>query len=82
MTSNSRQEGKVSKLGYSVRDAAKRCGLSTQFLNKLRSQGAVNGVKGPQFIKIGRKVIYPCNELDDWFNAFVKARTLAELEQH
>ncbi|WP_211825123.1 helix-turn-helix domain-containing protein [Kistimonas asteriae] len=69
------------RLGYSVREAAKRCGVSTEFLNKLRSQGAVNGVTGPQFIKIGRKVIYPCSDLDNWFNEFVKVRTLAELEQ-
>ena len=45
-------------------DAATYCGVSTSFMNKLRGVGG-----GPVFIKMGRRVVYSTEDLDDWLTA-------------
>jgi hypothetical protein len=44
--------------------AAKRLGVSTSYLNKLRLSGG-----GPVFVKIGSKVLYDPADLDAWVEA-------------
>jgi hypothetical protein len=48
----------------STADAAERCSLGKSTLEKLRLTGG-----GPRFIKLGRRVIYHPNDLDDWLIA-------------
>lgn len=67
------------KRGHSVREAAQYCGVSIEMLNQLRSQGAVNGLTGPRFLKLGKKVIYQREALDEWLDSFPQAHSLAEL---
>jgi len=45
-------------------DAAKRVGLSASTLAKLRLKGA-----GPAFSKLGRRVVYRQQDLDEWILA-------------
>lgn len=44
-----------------VHDAAKRTGLSTSTLAKLRLSG-----KGPTYVKLGRRVSYRSQDIDTW----------------
>ncbi len=44
--------------------AAERTGLSTSTLAKLRLSG-----KGPTYIKLGRRVAYRPEDLDQWIDA-------------
>ncbi len=46
-----------------VREAASLIGLSVSFLNKLRCTG-----DGPQFIKVGRSVLYDPADLSAWLD--------------
>ena len=79
--SNKEIQTDTNKRGYSVKEAARYCGISADLLNKLRSQGKINGVRGPEFIKIGNKVIYTVESLDQWLASFTKAHSLAALSQ-
>ena len=45
-------------------DAARYCGLSTAYLAKMRSIGG-----GPAYLKLGRRVVYSTDDLDDWLAA-------------
>jgi hypothetical protein len=44
-------------------DAARHVGLSESNLNKMRLTGG-----GPTFLKLGRRVLYKIEDLDDWLN--------------
>jgi predicted DNA-binding transcriptional regulator AlpA len=44
--------------------AASRCGLGKSTLNKLRLTGG-----GPEYIKLGRRVLYEPAKLDEWMAA-------------
>ncbi len=43
---------------------AARSGLSERTLEKLATDG-----EGPPFVKVGRRVLYPIAEADDWLRA-------------
>jgi hypothetical protein len=45
----------------SVSEAARYAGVSTSYLNKLRCVGG-----GPEFFKIGSRVLYDLADLDTW----------------
>ena len=45
-------------------DAAKAVGLSESTLAKLRLNG-----NGPVYCKLGRRVVYPSDELDQWLRS-------------
>jgi len=45
----------------SVRDAADYCDVSVSFLNRSRLTG-----DGPEFLKLGAKVMYESADLDAW----------------
>lgn len=47
-----------------VEDAAEWLGLSASYMNKLRVSG-----DGPAFHKIGRRVLYRRNDLEQWLNS-------------
>jgi hypothetical protein len=47
-----------------VTAAARYCGISVAYLNKLRVTG-----EGPVFIKLGRRVVYDTGDLDAWLAA-------------
>jgi predicted DNA-binding transcriptional regulator AlpA len=49
----------VAKL--SVKEAARHLGISKSLLDKLRMLG-----RGPQFIKIGSRVLYDIDDLESW----------------
>jgi predicted DNA-binding transcriptional regulator AlpA len=44
-----------------VREAAEYLGLSASFLNKRRVYGG-----GPMYIKVGKRVMYDCGDLEAW----------------
>lgn len=44
--------------------AAAYCGVSKSYLDKLRSAGG-----GPTYIKIGRRIVYAREDVDDWLTA-------------
>ena len=47
--------------------AAKYIGMSESFLRKDRSEGPrKNHTPGPPFLKIGRRVVYLIDDLDEW----------------
>ena len=70
------------KRGLTVKEAAHYCGVSTNYLNQLRSKGQINGIQGPSFLKMGdKKVIYIRESLDVWLDSFVEAQSLAEMSQ-
>ena len=46
-----------------VAEAAEQLRVSKSFLNRLRVQGG-----GPQFIKLGRRVLYDARDLGVWAN--------------
>lgn len=50
--------------------AAKRLGVSASYLNKLRLTGA-----GPEFLKLGAKVVYEPAALDAWINSCRRTST-------
>ena len=81
MTDNSKQPV-ASKRGFSVKEAAHYCGVSVELLNQARSKGEVNGIQGPDFYKIGKKVLYTKESLDSWIDSFAQAASLAELNSH
>ena len=80
MTDKNKQSP-VWKRGFSVREAAHYCGVSVEFFNQARSKGEVNGIKGPNFSKIGKKVIYTKESLDCWIDGFAQASSIAEMSQ-
>ena len=51
-----------------VADAAELTGLATSTLNKLRLTG-----DGPEFIKLGRRVVYARDSIEGWMRS--KRRT-------
>ncbi|MCC8956188.1 helix-turn-helix domain-containing protein [Bradyrhizobium sp. Pear77] len=54
-----------------VSQAAEYLGLSTSFLNKRRrAHGA-----GPSFIKVGKRVLYDCADLELWMHSLRAAST-------
>ena len=77
---NKNKQPPVWKRGFSVREAAHYCGVSVEFFNQARSKGEVNGVKGPNFSKIGKKVIYTKESLDNWIDSFAQASSIASLQ--
>jgi hypothetical protein len=46
---------------YPVENAARYACVSTSFLNKARLTG-----DGPEFLKLGRKIVYEKSALDAW----------------
>ena len=54
----------------SVKGAAQHTDLSESYLNKLRSQGG-----GPDYFKIGRRVVYDTCDLDEWLERLRRRST-------
>jgi predicted DNA-binding transcriptional regulator AlpA len=57
----------------SVRDAAARLSIGVSTMNKLRTYGG-----GPEFHRIGRRVVYSTKSLDKW----VAQRTFETTSQY
>jgi excisionase family DNA binding protein len=55
--------------------AAKYCGVSARWLEKLRVVGG-----GPRYAKVGRRVLYRRQDLDAWITAGARGST-SELAQ-
>lgn len=51
-------------------EAAKYIGFSPRTLNNARFLGQLAGVKDPEYIKVGRKVLYEQRVLDHWIDQF------------
>jgi hypothetical protein len=64
MNAQPAQETLQARQWLPARDAAKYCGLGFSTLSKLRLQGG-----GPEFSKVGAKVIYNRNDLDAWLGS-------------
>lgn len=60
----------LSKRVLSVQEAAAHVGVSKSMLNKLRCFGG-----GPPFLKLGRRVVYDPNDLDEWLKAHRRKST-------
>lgn len=58
----------IAKRFLTTEDAAIYTGWSVAFFEKDRSTGRLKGRRtaGPPFIKMGRKVVYDINDLDQW----------------
>jgi hypothetical protein len=54
----------------SVEDAAAYTGLSESTLNKLRMTG-----NGPQYCKLGRRILYDTCRLDEWLSSNLRSST-------
>lgn len=57
-----------------TRDAAEYCGSSASTFEKLRLYGG-----GPQYVKLGRRVVYDPADLDAWLAANRRASTSDEI---
>lgn len=54
-------------------EAAKYIGMSRSFLAQDRMNGVrKNRTKGPSSIKVGRKILYDIDELDDWLKKHMR----------
>jgi hypothetical protein len=58
------ERGNILRRRLDVAAAAKYCGVSIPYLNKLRVSS-----QGPVFIKLGRRVVYDSGDLDAWLAA-------------
>ncbi|WP_422447023.1 MULTISPECIES: helix-turn-helix transcriptional regulator [unclassified Endozoicomonas] len=67
------------KRGFTPEQASNYTGFSKSLIDHYRTDGQVNDISGPAFIKIGRKVIYLKESLDEWMDSFTQVRSLAEL---
>ena len=57
----------ITRRGLSEAEAADYVGMSRSFLRQARMDGKrLNRTPGPPFLKIGRKVLYLADDLDDW----------------
>lgn len=54
---------------------SRRTGLARNTLAKMRVSG-----KGPRFVKVGAKVLYPVVELDSWLEALPARRSTSDRE--
>lgn len=55
--------------GVNEKAAARYIGMSVSFLQKDRMNGVLaNRTKGPRYLKVGKRVIYLREELDNWLN--------------
>ena len=60
----------IPRRGLSEAEAANYIGMSRSFLRQARMDGKrLNRTPGPPFTKIGRKVLYPQDDLDGWLEA-------------
>ena len=68
-----------SKRLYDTEEASYYTKLSVEQLKKLRAQGSTDCVVlAPKFIKIGRLVRYPIEELDAFIDSFPRFEHLAQ----
>ena len=58
----------IAKRFLTTEDAAIYTGWSVAFFEKARTTGRLKGRRtgGPPYIKMGRKVVYDINDLDQW----------------
>lgn len=54
-----------------IEELASRWGMNTGTLGNWRIQG-----KGPKYVKIGRKILYPINEIETWETQQLKKSTV------
>ncbi len=53
--------------GFNTKSAARYVGLSTSWLRKARM--GITAIPGPRFKKVGRKVIYTRDSLDEFLDS-------------
>ena len=59
------------------RQAAAYLGVSLSFLNKARSEGAPGDrTPGPEFVKLGKSVLYRRSDLDAWHDGLEARRVV------
>jgi len=63
----------TNKVMLSEREAAQRYPYSVHWFRRARWMG-----NGPSFIKVGRRIMYPLSELDQWFNQFKRCKSTSE----
>jgi excisionase family DNA binding protein len=55
----------------STKEAAVYLDMSTSYLTKARTEGNIgNRTPGPPYHKVGRRVLYKIEDLDEWLNSF------------
>jgi len=58
--------------GLSEKLAAQYVGVSVSFLQKDRMNGVLpNRTRGPEFIKVGKRVLYLREDLDKWLDGHI-----------
>ena len=58
-----------------VEEAAAYTGMSKSFLDKARSEGPIGKrTPGPRWRKVGRRVLYKLQDLDEWLDLFLVER--------
>jgi predicted DNA-binding transcriptional regulator AlpA len=68
-------------LALSAAQAAQVLGMSKHSLDAARATGELFGMEPPRFIKYGRAIRYPVNELVDWMSRLPLHTTNAEALQ-
>lgn len=68
--SNAPPAASTQKLVYATKDAAKYVGLSPKTLERLRTKGG-----GPRFHKLGRRVVYREEDLEQWLQERARRST-------
>lgn len=56
------------------REAARYCGLSVSWLRQLRQRGSNERTPAPEYVKLGRRCLYPRESLDRWLDAHMVSR--------
>lgn len=62
----------------SPKETAFQLRYSEGALKNSRSTGILAGVKSPKYIKIGRKIFYPQDYIDEWLSQFPECRSTSE----
>jgi len=62
-----------------TKSAAKYLDMSAEYLKRARIAGnSGNGAKSPKFIKLGRSIRYPLEELNTFIDSYERYENLAE----
>ena len=63
-------DGVANRVFLDVRQAAELIGLSKSYLDKMRMTG-----KGPDYLRVGARVVYRRRDIEAWFDKHVQSST-------
>ena len=68
-------------MNLSAIQAAHYLGISKCVLDKARISGELFGLEPPAFVRMGRSIRYPINDLEKWLSELNRFKTIAQESQ-